>query len=403
VILAPNKFEHYGYEGTMNNWNQFGQWYNQLRKGLDVLPDASRKYYQVMVDTIRSDREKVRTIYNYLQNNFRYVSIQLGIGGVKPFPADFTEQKKYGDCKGLSNYMHAVLSAIGIKSHLVLISRYDLEPVEQDFPCNLFNHVILCVPMASDTIWLECTSKTNEFGVLGSGTENRNALLITETGGLLVSTPKSSPASNSYVSFTDIQLSPEGAGKTKTIIHSNGEPKDELLYFLFDKKKDEQLEYLVYVLGFKQANNFEVARAGSDARSPITVELQLEKVPEFSTSGKMFLAPRLYKLWTTKLPKAEGRKTDFYFDYPFILTDTTVFRLPEGYKPGAIPAKKSLQNDHASYQTHYWFDEQKNAIISTATLLLKQFRIPAAKYAEIKSFFDEVLADAGQRIVIEKK
>ncbi|WP_315822799.1 hypothetical protein [Paraflavitalea speifideaquila] len=46
-----------------------------------------------LVKDAKDDREKARIIYDYLQKNFRYVSIQLGIGGWRSLSADFTDQK----------------------------------------------------------------------------------------------------------------------------------------------------------------------------------------------------------------------------------------------------------------------------------------------------------------------
>jgi hypothetical protein len=72
--------------------------------------------------------------------------------------------------------------------------------VDPDFPENGFNHVILCVPDQKDSVWLECTSSSNEFNELGTFTENRYALLITDEGGALVPTPKSYSSSNTLSS-----------------------------------------------------------------------------------------------------------------------------------------------------------------------------------------------------------
>ncbi len=68
-----------------------------------------------------------------------------------------------------------------------------------------------------DSVWLECTSKTADFGVLGSFTENRNALLITENGGVLVPTPMSRASENVIRAYTTVDLKDDGSGKTNTV------------------------------------------------------------------------------------------------------------------------------------------------------------------------------------------
>ncbi|RYG00175.1 MAG: DUF3857 domain-containing protein, partial [Chitinophagaceae bacterium] len=191
INLAPNKFKLDNYEGDMTSWKNYGKWYADVISGTDNLSESKKSFYKNMVKDVSSDREKVKVIYEYLQKNFRYVSIQLGIGGQRPLPAEFTDDKKYGDCKGLSNYVHAVLKSLGIRSHLVIINRSENEDdLDPNFPIEAFNHVILMAPVAKDSIWMDCTNKTSLFGELDYSTENRFAVLVTEQGGVLVKTPE---------------------------------------------------------------------------------------------------------------------------------------------------------------------------------------------------------------------
>src|SRR5213076_654770 len=117
-----DQFSFYGSQGNLSSWKSLGEWLNGLYNGQDELPEERKAFQANLVKDAPGDREKVRLIYKYMQENFRYVSIQLGIGGLKPFPATFTDQKKYGDCKGLSNYMKASLKAVGIKSYVAIIN-----------------------------------------------------------------------------------------------------------------------------------------------------------------------------------------------------------------------------------------------------------------------------------------
>jgi hypothetical protein len=111
----------------------------------------------------------------------------------------------------------------------------------------------------------------------------------------------------------------------------------------------------------------------------------------------------LYKFWETKLPKAENRKLDFYFHNPFEYTDTTIFRLPAGTAVEVLPKPATLSSAYATYSTKYWYNETEKAVYSTASLVLKRYKIPAAGYADIKKLFDDILLDDTQRIVIKKE
>jgi hypothetical protein len=403
IFLAPNRFKMDDYDGDMTSWKKFGLWYAELKKGTDVLPEERKVFFRNMVKNEKDDREKMKIIYNYLQKNFRYVSIQLGIGGYKPFSANFTDQKKYGDCKGLSNYTQAALDAIGVKSYIALINRQSNdEPVDPAFTCNQFNHVILCVPHKKDTIWLECTSKTLLFGRLDISTENRNALLITEDGGVLVPTPRSKSSENTFTALTSIQLNENGSGISTSSISTSGEYKEQMQYVI-DEKKDDQKNIIVNYFGFKQPDEFMISKKGEEENLTAILEMELEKIPEFVTGNKMFISPRIYKLWSVRMPRADNRKQDYYFPFPIEKTDTTIFKLPDGYKSEALPLPKDLKCAYASYTAKYWYDDRQKTIYSTSKLVISQYKIPASKYAEVKKFFDEVLMDDSQRIIIRKE
>jgi hypothetical protein len=403
ILLAPNNFKLDNYEGNMQSWQNFGKWYGVLQQGAGVLPDERVAFYKNLTKDAKNDREKVKCLYEYLQKNFRYVSIQLGIGGFKPFPADFTDAKKYGDCKALSNYMQAVLNSVGIKSYQALINaEYNKEPVDPSFPCNLFNHVIVCVPGPKDSIWLECTSRKNDFGTLGSFTENRNALLITENGGVLVATPRSRSSENILSASTTIALNEDGLGKTKTSFLATGEYKQDM-FSLMDEKADQQKDYAMHSLGFKDPDSINFTNDSLGNKIQMEIEQDAEKVTDLKTNSKMFLPPRIYNIWSAKLPKAENRHQDFYFEHPFEKSDTTVFLLPPGYKVEALPETHTSKCSYATYSCKYWFDEKRNAIYSYAKIILSEYKIPHAEYPAVSKFFDDILQDDLQRIIIKKE
>ena len=401
VRLVSNQFSHYGYRGDLSSWKSFGAWIGSLYEGLDAIPPERQQFFQQLVKEATDDREKAKRIYRYLQENFRYVSIQLGIGGLRPFPASFTDQKKYGDCKGLSLYMKAALKAVGVRSHVAIINAgYNEEPVDAAFPANGFNHVILCVP-GKDSIWLECTSATAGFNQLGTFTENRNALLITDEGGVLVSTPKSEAATNTITTRTNVTFDREMGALTESAIQTTGEFA-EMMADVVKDKKDEQKQFLVSYLGYKQPDDFVFTAKENGYAHVAEIKTAVRKLHEFNAGSKYFFSPRVQRIWTGKLPAAESRKLDFYFRYPFVKKDTTVLIFPGGFAPDVLPAEKKLDMAYGSYQSKTWYHSGEKAFYTATTLELKRHHIPAADYKTVKAFFDEVAGDEAQKIVVKK-
>lgn len=404
ILLAPNKFSMDGNEGDLTSWKNFGSWYSNLSKGSINLSDETKKNFKRMVEGAANDKEKMKIIYNYLQKNFRYVSIQLGIGSYKPFEATFVDQKKYGDCKALSNYTQACLNAVGINSFLALINaEYNNEPVDPSFPHNSFNHVILCALSQKDTTWLECTSNTTDFGILGNFTENRNALLITPGGGVLVSTPRSKPAENTFTCTTKVTLNEDASGESLSDIKTSGEYKQDLIHYVMNETKDEQKKYLVSYLGFIQPDDFEFTKDLKNDSEETAFKFSIEKIPEFTTGSKMFLSPRIYKIWNTKLPPSENRKQAFYFECPFIKTDTTIYQLPENYTVENLPKGRDTKFEYGSFKTNYTYDEKANTLTTVAMLRLEQNVIPADKFVLTHKFFSNVIEEYTEKLVIKRK
>jgi hypothetical protein len=404
ILISPNKFSMDGNDGDMSTWQNFGKWYASLSKGSINLSENTKSFIRDMVKNIPDRNEKIKKIYKYLQANFRYVSIQLGIGGYKTFDANFVDTKKYGDCKALTNYMQACLDAVGIVSYPALINaEYNKAPVDPAFPHNSFSHVILCVPDNKDTTWLECTSPVTDAGVLGSFTENRNALLVTPEGGVLVSTPKSKASENTFELSTKIKLNEDGSGESKSILKTSGEYKESLLLNVLDEQKDDQKKYLVSSLGFLQPDDFSFNSNRNDDSMITIFQLDIEQIPSFTAGSKMFLNPRIYKLWNSKLPSLKGRTKSYYFSGPFIKKDTTIYLLPGNYTVENLPKPRDISFDYGIFKTKYWYNEKENTINSIAFLELTHNIIPPEKYEEVFKLFSNVTDEYNEKIVIKRK
>ncbi|HJP63630.1 MAG TPA: transglutaminase family protein, partial [Mucilaginibacter sp.] len=404
IKFSTTSFNCFGYPGSMNSWKEFGDWIKGLNSDVCTLSDARVAEIKKMTDTIKTDKAKAAFLYKYMQQSMRYVGIQLGIGGFKPFPASFVDEKKYGDCKALSNYMRALLKAVNIPSHYALVrAGENEEPADFSFPHNDFNHIILCIPFKNDTTWLECTSNKTSFGKLGSFTENRNALLITDDGGKLVNTPKSSPDANRFNSEVHIILQPDGGAKTHVKILSTGEYRFSYLSSAA-AKLDDQKEFWLKDLGIKQPSifDFELGKDNDDTKQ-IDLSLEYDKFCDVMTGDKQFYRPLAFPLWHNTVPVEEKRNSDFYFEFPLQKSCITTIDLPVGYEVETMPSNASLKFTYGNYDISYVYNKEKNQVVSTAKFVLNNQVIPASKYTEMQEYFDAIAKAQNKKLVIHKK
>lgn len=229
LLAAVDDFEFGGLRGNMLSWENLGEWAWKLNQGLDLLGEDEKKRVADITAGLKTDREKAAALYRYMQSRTRYASIQLGIGGYQPAPAREVSEKGYGDCKGLTNYMFALLKEAGITSYYTWVRSGTNQSIIPTFVSDQFDHIILCVPMQKDTVWLECTNQTIPFNFLGSFTSDRDVLLITPEGGKLVRTPR---FQRSFVETSGIiNVERRGASRGSFTMTSGGLAFDDNLIF----------------------------------------------------------------------------------------------------------------------------------------------------------------------------
>ena len=402
VYLAPNQFSYGGISGEMDSWLKYGKYQVELNKGRDILPEHIKKQVKQLTNGITDDKEKVRVLYEYMQKNTRYVSIQLGIGGLQPFDATYVATKNYGDCKALSNYMVALLKEVGINGYYSIIKAGEGEKFYMaDFPSDQTNHIIVSVPMARDTMWLECTSQTTPAGYLGAFTDDRYALMIKEDGGYLVKTPAYKKDDNQQVRIIKAIIKEDGSLVADVDTKYTGIQQDDLHAAIHNYTKDKILEQLKKGLDFPTYDVSELVHEEHKAVIPWINERYKLAVENFgTTSGKrLFVSPNLLTKQTYKLDDLE-RKFEILYDHAYKDVDTIVLATPAGYTVEAMPKDVLTSNKFGNYSIK--FKVENGNILVHRIHERSAARFPAADYKQFVSFVNEMYKADRSRIVFVK-
>lgn len=401
VKIAPNQIDYDGSTGNFENWKNFGSWLYKLNENGNKLPEATKILIQNLVKDAKNPKDKIRVLYNYLQQNTRYVSVQLGIGGFRPILAEKVAQVNYGDCKALSNYMKALLNEAGIQSNLIVIGN-DMPSLNPKYSSiGQANHMILCVPLEKDTVFLECTSQRMPMGFIGYSNSNRTVLMVTENGGQLVRTPIYNTKDNHQNRKTNISFSDDGtADISLKSIYSNAQFEDS--YNMLYMEPVEQRKKIISGTSIPAAEVISFKYDQPDKKSPVLIEeINLKSKQLFTQGGdKIFLTINQINRRENVPLKIENRKTYFSTSQNYSDEDEIVYHLPKGYTIDFIPKDIAITSEFGSYAAKFTVKDNVITYVRTQNMYDKKY--PPEKYNECVDFYKKIYQADKLKAVLTK-
>ncbi len=403
LLLVPVQFKYDGFSGSLASWNSLGAWSGELLKNrMDIGETTILKIKELTYD-LPSDREKVKAVYQYMQNKTRYVAVSLGIGGYQPVLANDVDKYGYGDCKALSNYTMTLLAAIDIPSYYTIIGAGDATIRFPDFASlTQANHVILTVPLENDTVWLECTNPHIPFGYVGDGIANRKALLVNNDGGELIDMPRFTSEENVVTKKAGFVLHPDG-NATGTVEYLVEGLMFESLAGLKVATEKDQRDYLLrtFPLNNLQIESFNVTTEGEERTAIARLEMSFKAGKYGDVSGNRLFVP-LNKVDRSKI--SFKSKKERMFDIMLPSDETRVvnaqFKIPDGYEVDYLPKAETVDSPYGTYSCSCELQDGK--IKYTRKLVLKSGTYKKENYTEIYDFFDKV-SNLDNSIVVLKK
>jgi transglutaminase-like putative cysteine protease len=402
--LSPQRFGVEKTEGSMKDWASFGTFMNELNRDRDnVSPEMAVKIKE-MTASCKTNLEKIDTLYHYMQQNMRYVSVQLGIGGWQTFDAQYVEKNKYGDCKALSNFMKSMLKVVGIEAELVVVSAGEDDFFDPDptFCLPRFNHMILHIP--SENMFLECTSDANPTGYLGTFTQGRGVLLLTDKGGKIVKTPALDATTNGQTSKATIQLAADGSATLKNASILRGSFQDDMRMILKGSSKEE------FKKRFQESHKLptfkiEALETSVERKKP---EVNINYTFSFEKYGskagtRLFVPVNLHNAFDdTPAPTDKRVHPIEAGGSGYTETVETTLNLPEGYDVETIPTPKmELTSIYGSYSSTT--EKSEKSVIFRRTMTIKPVNQPADKFNEFRDFYKKMQQADAAKVVLKIK
>ncbi|MBV9088223.1 MAG: DUF3857 and transglutaminase domain-containing protein, partial [Acidobacteriaceae bacterium] len=336
---------------TLANWSEVGRWYADLEKDRIVAtPEVTAKAAE-LTKSAKTQQEKMEILYDYVAQNFRYVSLSFGVGRVQPHAASEILTHQYGDCKDKHTLLAAMLGSVGIPAYAALISSQ--HDTDADIPSPMqFNHMITAVPQGKDFIWLDTTTEVAPFRLLAASIRGKKALVVAPDGtASLVETPKQPPIEN--MQKVDIEGKVSELGRLQAHVRVLTRGDSELAFrAMFRRASQSQWKQMAEALHSSYGLGGEVANVtASDpakTQEPFRIEYEVTESDYLDWSSRKS-QPNLYLpvLWLGE-PDEDKDKIELYG--PAELDVKLKLEIARGYVARAgVPV--TMKRDYAEYRS----------------------------------------------------
>jgi transglutaminase-like putative cysteine protease len=375
---------------TYGDWNDLADWYWQLVDSQLVLTPEIEATVAEVTAGLTTNREKAAAIHNWVVRNTRYVGLEFGIHGYKPYRTSECFARRFGDCKDTASLMKVMLEAAGIPARLVLVRTRDQGRVDE-FPPSLavFNHVIAYVPELE--LYLDGTAGFSGSGELPSLDQGASALIVNDgSGGTFHEIPWLSASAS--VSQVDLEL--DLSGQTPT---ARGQLRMTGAFAPSMRREFEAAE--LRTEHFREFFSGEVAGIEvsevafndlGDIEHPVEIAFSLEGGDWARVQGDQ-LVLQLFATDSELLEAFAGASTrtmPLSTGYPFVLDENYEIRVAAGLVPVDLPGGISIDSDFGSLHTEVAFAD--GVLATRFFFTLEATSVEPERYADFREFMGRV-------------
>ena len=312
----------------------------------------------------REDNEKnisqVLDILRFVQDEIRYLGIEMGEHSLIPRTPSQVLDKRFGDCKEKVLLFISILRSLNIEAYPAFVNTNLKHEIATRLPSIVaFNHVIAQVILEDETYWID-PSESYQRGPLDSIyiSDFRRALVIkpgtidlTEIRTQLPVEPKLSVDENYIFSESDDSIVLD----VKTTY--NGEEANRIRYMLASESLEErEKSYLnYYAKRFPGIESLKALEVIDNEASNQIVHYERYRIPNFS-----LLSDKSIEAWAItnrlSLPEVQNRHMPFSISYPLYISHSIKIQPPKKIK--IKERKLHIQNNNYEFKfkSRNWAD-----------------------------------------------
>jgi hypothetical protein len=266
---------------------------------------------------------------------------------------------------------------------------------------NQMNYVIAACRIGDDLILLDATDKYSEPDILPTRCLNEKGLIIDKEYSDWVQLLKGKKSKETVL--YNLQLSDDGIFKGKISI------TDKEFKALYKRNRIKSFEAEEKYIEYIEEQNEGLNITGHSFENIDSLEKDLFLYYDVEINGQvevagnlMYFTPLLYDAYKKNPFSLETR--EYPVEYPYPIGEAVIINitLPEGYAFESVPKNCKLLALENNCQYLLRIGTEGKSLMISSSLQINQTLIPGNQYAELKSFFEQVVAKQMEKIVLKK-
>ena len=365
--------------------------------------DEIRRTARGLVTKGMSDAERARAVYDFVLTGTRYVGLEFGIHGYKPYKVTQVLARRFGDCKAKAALMIALLREVGVPAELVLVRTRRSGHLDSD-PASLaiFDHAIVYVPKLDR--YLDGTAEFSGLTELPAQDQGVVVLRVGPHGSVLTETPVLPAAENHVERRWQVALEASGDGHVdeELIIHGQAAPNWREHYQTEGERKDRYGR--VWSGRYPGARLDAVAMPDIGNRNaPVTMraDVTVPRLARASVGGGLDLPVTGRDAdFVRTYARLSARRQELVLGYPWRHDEELSYRLPPGWglTAGAPPARRLIEGPFGRFSLEVEIDG--SVVRVRSSLNVERARISADDYGRFRAFLLEVDAALASPIAV---
>jgi hypothetical protein len=380
-----------------NSWNEVTDWGLSINHAQTNIKGELAEEIARLKSISGSDKIKyVRTAVKTVQDEVRYMGIELGQYSHRANNPEKVFNQRYGDCKDKSLLLVTMLRADGIDADMVLISSNG-NNLDQYLPAhNLFDHAVVVAQLNNKPVWVDATIAYQR----GTGTDlyfpNYSKGLILKPGnGELIKAPDSKTGKVVYTESFKVkdEKSPvKFEVKTTYTLNQADRIRDRLASSGMAETEKSYLKYYSKIYN-KIEQKDSITIIDNEQKNELTT-IEKYEISDFfkkDTIAGTYAASFYANGIKQELPEITNQtKTPVAINYPFNEDYTVTMYLPYGWD---IPASHDSITREAYKFTSDYSSSGKTMSLNYKFQYLKSF-VPVNKLDEFKKDIKELSDNA---------